>query len=307
MPQTIESFGYPYPLNTLDFVALGVGHKIKVIPEGVQQSYGWDWDKRHLQHLGYSDIVNALPVSKGPIINREALLKAKPQVIFLDVGNTAGIRQVTDLAIPVVAVNFHQDTLLHLADYMVWLGNVFGGEAPRKAATYKAYVDETLQTLRSGISDIPMDKRPTELFVWDGWSAKGGYLGISSNLMSDSVKAAGGRPLLEGHNSGIVSKEQILYWNPDVILLQTANRDAFDAFQKDDVLKTLRAVKNGRVYPYVTNAGIENILLCLYMAKLFYPERFQALNMANEIANFHRTIYRVTPTKEDIRTYFTGY
>jgi iron complex transport system substrate-binding protein len=307
IPQTIESFGYPYPLNTLDFIALGVGHKIKVIPEGVRQSYGWDWDKQHLRHLGYSDVVKAVPVSKGSTINSEALLKAKPQVVFLDVSNTIGIRRVTELGMPVVAVDFHQSTLTGLADYMVWLGNIFGGEAPRKAATYKTYVNNALKKLQPVISDVPMGKRPTELFIWDGWSAKGSFLGISSNLMSDSVRAAGGRPLLEGHNSETISKEQILYWNPDVILLQTANQSAFDAFKKDDALRTLKPVKIGKVYPYVTNAGIENILLSLYMAKLFYPERCSSLNVANEIINFHKTIYGVTPTEEDVRTYFTGY
>jgi len=305
IPRHIETFGYPYPANTLDFLAIGVGHKIRVTSEAVKDDVEL---LSTLSQWGYPDVAKATGAFLGYAVNSESVLKAKPQVVFLEVTNKKGIQQVSDLGIPVVGVKFpgQRDGLADLVSYIAWLGDIFGGEARQKAAAYKSFVDETLNNLHLGTAGSTEGVRPTALLVayWGG-----NYIGISGRMMSDAVSAAGGVDVMGGQRSRIIDKEQILIWNPDVIVLQTENPTNFDKFRHDDALKVLKAVKNGRVYPFRMSHGgrVENILVASYMATLFYPERFSRAYLVHQIVSFHQTMYGVTLSDDAANKYFAGY
>ena len=302
IPLKIVNFGYPYPANTLDFFALGVGHNITVKSEGLTAD---DPLQMKLVQWGYPEIQMATPAFRGNDINREAVLKAKPQVVILDTSNIKGIRQLEALGIPVVGVKFPGpgDGFDDCVNYLVRLGDIFGGDAPQRAATYKAYVDKILTKLRSTAADIPLNQRPKVLlmFYWGG-----NYGGMSGKMITESITAAGGINVMEGQPSHAINKEQILVWNPDVILLQTENQNNFDKFKNDNALKTLKAVKSGKVYPFWISHGgrVENILLAVYIATILHPDQFSETYRTDAVISFHQTMYGITLSKEAASNYF---
>jgi len=302
IPRDIESFGYPYPANTLDFLALGVGHKIVLASESLREDTSL---RSLLVQWGYPDAAKATGAFLGDTVHSESVLKAKPQVVFLSSHNKKGIRQVTELGIPVIGVEFPGSGggLAECVDYMTWLGNVFGGVAIHQAAIYKSFVDNTLKTLHSGTGDIPSNMRPTALFM-DYWA--GNFLGLSNRLYTDAAAAAGGKNVMGGERSGLINKEQMFVWDPDVIMLQTESGHDFDGFKYDAALRHLKAVKNGKVYPF-RMGRINTILLAVYMATLFHPDRFSKTYLTDEIVSFHKTMYGVTLSHEAVNSYFTGY
>lgn len=302
IPRKIESFGYPYPANTLDFLAIGVGHSITVKSEGLTAD---DPIQLKLIQWGYTAIQTATPAFLGNSVNCESVLKAKPQVVILDTSNIKGIRQLAALGIPVVGVKFPGpgDGFADCVSYLEQLGDIFGGDAPQRAARYKAYVDTTLTMLRSVTADTPVNLRPRVLLM-SYWS--GNYGAMSGKTITESITAAGGINVMEGQSSHAINKEQILVWNPDVILLQTENQNNFDKFKNDNALKTLKAVKSGKVYPFWISHGgrVENILLAVYIATILHPDQFSETYRTDAVISFHQTMYGITLSKEAASNYF---
>lgn len=305
IPQNIESFGYCYFGSTLDFVALGVGHKITVKPATLSADAPL---LRELERWGYPELLNAAPALLSQTVNSEELLKAKPQVVFLDKDNIKGIRQVEALGIPVVGVKFPggDSGIAGCVQYMCWLGDIFGGTAPQKAAAYKTFVDNSLKTLQTGTASVPKDRTPKVLAI-SYWS--GAYFGVFGTMMTESITAAGGDNVLAGQGNQPINREQILAWNPDVILLQTENQANFDKFLNADGIKDLTAVKNGKVYQFWYSHGgsIETILLADYIATKLYPDRFSPEFLRDQISLFHQIMYGITLPDEAADLYYTWY
>ena len=305
IPRNIESFGFPYVGTTLDFVALGVGHQIALTPVALTRDVSLT---SLLAQWGYSDIPKALGAFVGDAVNSESVLKAKPQVVFIDRRNTKGIQQVTELGIPVIAVRFlgPRDGFSECVDNVIWLGNIFGETAAQKATGFKSFVDKTLGTLYSRTAGIPASKRPSVLLI----SYRGGiYQGVSTRIFEEAVTAAGGRSLMDGQISHPINKEDIFVWNPDIIMLGTENQANFDRFKNDDALKHLKALRNGKIYPFrnYLSSTMERILQAVYMATLFHPDRFSKTYLTDQVISFHNTMYGVALSDEALKKYFAGY
>lgn len=95
-------------------------------------------------------------------------------------------------------------------------------------------------------------------------------------LASDMIRKLGGE--VAALNSRI-SKEDILWANPDVIFIIYKNNEDFvlaENFQKDRIYASLDCVKNKRVYPlpltYVYNSGLKTLAGLKLLAQGLYPE-----------------------------------
>ena len=92
---------------------------------------------------------------------------------------------------------------------------------------------------------------------------------------------------------GSVSMEDLVRWNPDVILV--GRQYSLDLVFKDERWAGIAAVKNGRVYAtpegvFYWDGGPEGVLLMEFVAKLLYPERFAGLDMVAEVQGLLRPL-----------------
>ncbi len=99
------------------------------------------------------------------------------------------------------------------------------------------------------------------------------------------------------------TKEQIVQWNPDIILKQTPTTKDLEGYhtmetiKNDHIFKTINAVKNNQIYSVkgqMRGYDIANELAeIFYVAKLLYPNEFEELDVEKEGNEILKKFYDV--------------
>jgi iron complex transport system substrate-binding protein len=157
-----------------------------------------------------------------------------------------------------------------------------------------AFCKEKIDKVREVTSEIPDDEKPTVYFSTRGYGS-GSHWGITSTTgLYDPLDLAGGINVAKGISGSTVSKEQIIAWNPDIIIIATGFgahqagwTDPVESALADPDFQTMDAIKNCRVYhaiyPYSYGRPQDrNLVATMHLAKLFHPEEFEDLDVEEE-------------------------
>lgn len=183
---------------------------------------------------------------RGSTVSLERLLAMQPDLV-LDAGDfdanyrdsAERVWQQTSIPIELVAGRLpdHPAQLRHVGKL---LGVAARGEALAQAAEAQlALVSEVLATR-------PASARPT---VYYGRGSDGLESGLAGSINTEVIEYCGGRNVAASAGAGglaRVSFEQLLAWDPDVVLTQDAGFAA--AALKDPRWRALRAVREGRLH-----------------------------------------------------------
>jgi iron complex transport system substrate-binding protein len=112
-----------------------------------------------------------------------------------------------------------------LKEEIRFYGRAFQKEA--RAEKYVAYLQKTIDLIRSRTKDIPRDKRK---IVFNGYSSNhlvtlGGYTFMQQHLELAGCRNAAEAILTTGMKEGLhtdlaeVSMEKVLGWNPDILVI----------------------------------------------------------------------------------------
>ncbi len=225
--------------------------------------------------------------------NLEQIIALKPDII-LSYGTYSDPNEVqmkTD--IPTICIGDSTGGDLSFSQHKL-IGILMGKE--NEASELIAYLVDKFDELNDVTSEISEDEKPRVLVVHLG----GGSTRDIRTVMAryDPILIAGGMNVAEGcfgePSSVTVSKEQILAWNPDIILLGSSpskeHNYSIEDVLSDPDLQSLSAVKNERVY-YTKGCMIgwdpaTVATEAFYFAKLFHPDKFADLDVetvGNEI------------------------
>jgi iron complex transport system substrate-binding protein len=99
-----------------------------------------------------------------------------------------------------------------------------------------------------------------------------------------------------------VSIEQVLLWNPEVIL--TTDPDFWKSAWSDPRWRATSAVETRRVYlsPHLPFGwfdfppGANRLLGAWWAGRLLYPKEFQGVDLRAKVSEFHRRFYHREPT-----------
>lgn len=213
----------------------------------------WDNEKKlTVPHLQTLPVIGGM-VGMGRTINQEVLLKAKPDLIVVwdwsDTGIDAEYEAIfRRMAIPWAYVK--ANSVWDYPDALAFMGRLLGREARGRALQAKAR-DMLVQvkTALAGLSKAPV---PSVYYAEgiDGLSTEG-----RGSFHTELIEVAGGRnvhlgKVLTGYGMEHVSLEQVMAYDPDVILVK--EKAFFDVVYKDARWKGLRAVRQHRVFliPY---------------------------------------------------------
>ena len=216
---------------------------------------------------------------------------------------SAGIPVVCPLSAqkrPTTMDQFVQNT----KDEMKFYGEVLGAKAKKIAAAYCDYYDSRINLVLAKTRAIPEAKRPRVYFATGrnifGTQGEG-------SLAQWIVEAAGGSLVSKGmkQHQVDVSMEQIIAWNPDVVVIGTVM--PLGVGIDDQRWKGLDAVKGKR--SYTTPEGVfawshgssESFLLVMWLAKLLHPDRFRDLDVVKEVRDYYRRFYRYPLTVEEAK------
>ena len=107
-----------------------------------------------------------------------------------------------------------------------------------------------------------------------------------------------------------ISVENVVEWNPDVIITMTASSQK--AIMEEKALQGVNAVKNGKVFivPYGTymwsvRSG-EGAMMPLWLATIMYPDTFQDIDMQHVVKDFFREFYAYDIPEAEIKTVLAG-
>jgi len=247
---------------------------------------------------------------RGNTANLEAVLALHPDLI-LDVGSTSAtfvslaerVQEQTGIPYALLDGRF--------AATVATLRKV--GELTRhqtEADALAAYADQTLTTIKARIDAIPSAQRPRVYYARD---PRGLETGLGGSINVETIEFLGARNVAAERQGGlaIVSIEQVLVWNPDVII--TIDQDFAANVGHDPQWASVAAVRDGRVhlspklpFGWVDFPPAVNRLIGLWwLAKILYPAQFPE-DMRALTRDFYTRFYHVTPSDADIARVLAG-
>jgi iron complex transport system substrate-binding protein len=209
----------------------------------------WDNEKKlTVPHLQTLPIIGGT-VGMGRTINQEVLLKAKPDLIVVWDWNDTGIDAEYEaifrrMAIPWATVK--ADTVWDYPEALAFMGRLLGREARGRELEAKAKA--MLRQVKAAVAGLAKAPVPTVYYAEgvDGLATEG-----RGSFHTELIEVAGGRnvhlgKLLTGYGMEHVSLEQVMAYDPDVILVK--EKAFYDTVFKETRWKALRAVKQRRVF-----------------------------------------------------------
>jgi len=224
-------------------------------------------------------------------INVELMASLEPDVIFVvTTVNADEIQEKTQ--VPTIALTSAGD--FWVVDMLRIIGAVTGND--EKARDLIAYSKEKVDEIAKITSEIPAEDKPVVYCCGGGWAS--GDIICKCDGKQPLIEWAGGLNAAESTSSIVVSKEQVIKWNPDVILVHAGNSADIETILSDPALQTINAVKNGRVYFIQiasSGAGVLGAQLAEvgYLAKLFYPDKFEDLDVEKRGNEINEHLYGV--------------
>jgi iron complex transport system substrate-binding protein len=189
------------------------------------------------------------------------------------------------------------ETAQGVVDTIFTLGAALGDEAQARAASLAADFYRVYGVAAVAASGVPSESRPRVLFL--GSSS----LQVASGAMYQTqlIEAAGGVSVsadLSG-SWNTVSLEQILVWNPDVIVIPpygsvtVADILGSEDWQSVSAVRAGRVLKMPRVFGTMDTPLPESLLGVVWLSSVFYPER-AIFDARAEAADFYQTYYGYT-------------
>jgi len=245
-------------------------------------------------------------------INIEELATVRPDIVFVaaEIGrNKAEAQKLDACGITWIAVDFK--SMREQQRVIALIGQAIG--AQEKAEVYNSYYRDCIDRVQAGLADSVSEK-PVSVYHA---TVEATRTTPRNSLSTDWIHALGvenvvdrdAKRLLDGASQ--VSIEQILLWDPDVVL---ANEPGVTAQIKTDPRwSTMRAVKSGRVYQMPIGisrwghpGSLETPLAILWAAKTIFPERFPELDLAKETRDFYENFFGYIVSEEKVREILSG-
>ncbi|OPY32822.1 MAG: corrinoid ABC transporter substrate-binding protein [Methanoregula sp. PtaU1.Bin006] len=257
----------------------------------------------------------AAPRQTNGIINIEELIKSNPQ--FVVAGNVDGAIVEKQTKIPVVYFFENSEgTAQQTKNEVTFIGYIYGKED--RAKNYTSYQDTILAMVKSRVADIPAAERKV---LFNGYDANHLITYGGDSYMQERIETAGLRNAAQpintsgtrpGIHAGLdqISMEQVLKWNPDIIVIDTGSPE--DVYN-DSKWASISAVKNHQVYRLPNGVFVWNrptaesaVLHPLWMAKIAYPDRFADISLKDEVKKFYREIFWYDLTDEQANKILSG-
>jgi iron complex transport system substrate-binding protein len=247
---------------------------------------------------------------RGNTANLEVVLSLKPDLI-LDVGATAptfvslASRVQEQTGIPYALLDGRFDAIV--PTYRT-LGELI--HRSEVAESLGQYAEDTMSTIKARIAGIPSERRPK---VYYARGPRGLETGLAGSINVETIEFMGVRNVASERPGGLalVSIEQVLLWNPDVII--TIDRDFAAGIRHDPLWSGVKAVRDGRVHlsPKVPFGWVDfppsvNRLIGLWwLAKIIYPELFPE-DLGALTRDFYTRFYHRTPTDAQVEHVLAG-
>ncbi len=253
----------------------------------------------------------------GKTLNYETFLSIHPDIILFgttpyhDVVSTIDDLQTKLNPVPVVGVI---DTT-NARDYgpgITFLGELL--DRKEEAAELNTFYETVYQTVTGRVDAIPEEER---IRVYYAEGPDGLKTDPESSDHAQLISLCGGRNVADVSESGgggmtPVSLEQVIAWNPDVIL--AGDSRFYESVLSDPDWKDITAVREHRIYLIPNQPfgwidrppGVNRIIGIPWLAKVLYPDLFTDLDLNGLITRFYSRFYHYELTPDEVTGIITG-
>jgi iron complex transport system substrate-binding protein len=244
---------------------------------------------------------------KNASLNMEALIDAAPDVI-VDIGEAKdtvvedmnGLQEQLD--IPVVFIEATLDTM---DEAYAKIGELIDDTKDTdKLAEYCKNVSEKADSINTALTD------QERVSVYEAFDESGLNTNARGSFQGEVIDKVGGVnvadvEIVSAGSGSEVSLEQVVNWNPDVILVEEP--DVYQMVTTDKAWSELDAVKTGRVYiipdiPYSCMGNppsVNRVMGILWLGDILYPGQY-GTDIKEEFREFYKLFYHVELMDEEI-------
>ncbi len=252
----------------------------------------WSLDKSNPDYPFITQIEPRLASGELEALNGnvEKIISLKPDIVILQAGDEIITTLEQDgLQVYGVQVNDFDGVTKLMQD----LGALTGKEA--RAKEINDYTSAKLVSIQQKISSIAEDKKPKGMFVWGpstldiaGGVSTGNAILVASGAKNISVDV---------NEEHIVAKmEQVVTWNPDVIVMWYTDKLKLDDYLKDASWASINAVAKKQVY-MLPNGFYTDLWTPKYeyailaTATWMYPDLFPGVDLASDQKDMIKQLY----------------
>lgn len=273
-----------YYISTSLLIALGLQDKTV----GIESKP----EKRPIYQLAAPEFLELPNVGTMKEFNMEATAALEPDLVILPVKLKDNIKALEELGIKVIAINPESSDLIHEMITIV-----------SKATNTKDRGNKLIETINKYTKKLDT--------ILDGVDIKKVYLGGNSEFLSTAgskmyqdtlislTKGVNVAGEIEDSYWANISYEQLLEWNPDVIILASDAEYSKDDVLNDTAIKEITAVKNKAVeaMPGTIEAWDSpvpsSVLGSLWMASILYPEKYSEEEFNTDVKEFYSTFFNI--------------
>ncbi|HUH86132.1 MAG TPA: iron ABC transporter substrate-binding protein [Stellaceae bacterium] len=243
----------------------------------------------------------ALPVlgrltGRANTANVETVLAARPDII-LDLGDVdpthvslaERTQEQTGLPYLIFDGSFDKTPELYEA-----LGRLLGTE--KEAAELADYARRTLDEVKEGMARLPAARRPR---VYYARGPDGLETALDGSINTEMLRYVGAENVARSpdrHNTATASPEQILAWDPDVVI--TMDERFYHAIWDHPLWRGIKAVRDHRVYLlprlpfgwFDSPPAVNRLIGVRFLAATLYPDVFPR-DLRETTSEFYRLFY----------------
>jgi iron complex transport system substrate-binding protein len=240
-------------------------------------------------------------------VNIEQVMALKPDVVFAPIISEQAVHRLEETKIPVVVVAVGRTDIAGLLEEFKMIGTIFG--ETEKSAELINYWKERLSLVKDRLAAIPEAQRKKVLYTSSAipFRTEGGsWWGQHFITASGGVNVAG-----DIQHGAQVTAEQLLVWDPDVIIVTTnSNNPALaDTILNSSQLKIAKAVRSHAVYQCPVGAfwwdrpSPEAILGILWLSKVLYPDAMADVDIGKETRRFFTKFYNYELSESEFESF----
>ncbi len=247
---------------------------------------------------------------RGGTANLENVLSFKPDLI-IDIGGVGptyvslanNVQEQTKIPYVLLDGTFTKTPQMYRL-----LGDLL--DVKDRAEELARYADETLNGLQARIAGIPDVERPR---IYYGRGVNGLETGLAGSINLEVLERVGAINVAAAAGTGgltRVSMEQILSWNPDVLL--TLDPAFYRSVGTDPLWASVKAVQDNRIYLapnlpfgwFDAPPGVNRLIGVRWLTSILYPKQFPE-NLQVTTRQFYKLFYQVDLTDAQVAMLLT--
>jgi len=262
--------------------ALGAADRIVGVPDPITGDYAHIYTAINIAYPELTELpIAGSPYYGGP--NLEVIASLEPDLVLISWADADAVQEAT--GVPTMEAH-NPEPILDFKE-LTFMGYVLNEQ--ERAEELISYYNEKLDEVTEVTSDIPDDEKPkVYLAFWGDLTLTPAFYN-PVELAGGEYVADEGAPGSYGPFMWQVSKEQIIAWNPDIILIASPSSDQMFSIENvlsDPDLQNVSAVQNKTVY-YTKGYSFgwdpaTGVVESFYMAKLFHPDEFADMDVETE-------------------------